>query len=293
MLANYEKYLRKPRKITRLNQGKMRTRAVKGMNDAAIHNHFRDLRILFKAAMKFYNRPQYGEIKIPYCPFDNFKIVEAPETEMRNTDIQTFKAIRDCRVAPGSRAELAKELYVLSVYLCGANAADIYRWTTDNVVSGRINYNRQKTENRRKDRAFISINLIEEATPLLYKYLGRLSKRYCSFRGLDRAINEGMKVINRLLGTKGITFYWARHTFGNLARNKCRMSTSDVARALNHIEQGFKTTDIYLAKDWDIVDDVQQSVMKLIHESDDRQLRKITSTINPEKQRKTMRLITA
>ena len=50
MLSSYERYLRKERTITRKNQfGAPLTRRVKGMGDAGIYNHMRDLRILFKA----------------------------------------------------------------------------------------------------------------------------------------------------------------------------------------------------------------------------------------------------
>jgi integrase len=264
MLSAYEKYLRAERKIIRLNQGKMRTRKVKGMNDAAVHNHFRDLRILFKASMKFFNKPQIGEIKISYCPFDNYKIVEAPETRKRNTDIETLKLIRDCPVEEGSRAELARDLYVLSFYLCGMNAVDFYNLQFENIRKNRVDYNRAKTKNRRKDRAFISIKIVNEAKPLLEKYLGKLSVRYNSSQNLDRAINAGMKIINKKLKLIGVTFYWARHTFGNLARNKCRLSVDDIALALNHVEKGNKTTDIYIEKDWNIVDEVQASVITLL-----------------------------
>jgi hypothetical protein len=197
MLSTYENYLRAERKITRLNQYKMRTRKIKGMNDAAVHNHFRDLRILFKASMKYYNKPQIGEIKIPYCPFDNYNIVEAPETRKRNTDTETFKLIRDCLVDPGSRAELARDLYVLSFYLCGMNAVDFYHLQHQNIRNNRVDYNRTKTKNRRKDKAFISIKIVNEAKPLLEKYLGKLNVRYNSSQNLDRAINAGMKIINK------------------------------------------------------------------------------------------------
>nr|WP_255480233.1 hypothetical protein [Mucilaginibacter sp. E4BP6]NYE66977.1 integrase [Mucilaginibacter sp. E4BP6] len=47
-----------------------------------------------------------------------------------------------------------------------------------------------------------------------------------------------MKAINKKIGTTGITFYWARHTFATLARNKCRMSKDDVAQVLNHVDSG-------------------------------------------------------
>ncbi len=187
MLASYEKYLRGKREIKRLNQGKLRTREVKGMTDGAIHNHFRDLRILFKAAMKHFNKPQIGQIRIPYCPFDNYKIVDTPETKKRNLDVHRIELIRDCEVQPGSRAELARDLFMLSFYLCGTNAIDFYHLDTNNIKKGRVEYNRTKTK-RRKDKAFISIKLVKEAEPLLEKYLGKLHKRYCRSQALDRAI---------------------------------------------------------------------------------------------------------
>lgn len=48
-----------------------------------------------------------------------------------------------------------------------------------------------------------------------------------------------------------------------MARNDCRMSKDDVALALNHVDEGNRTTDIYIAKDWRIVDDVQRKVTAL------------------------------
>lgn len=63
-------------------------------------------------------------------------------------------------------------------------------------------------------------------------------------------------------GLDNITLYWARHTFANTARNVCRMSKDDVALALNHIDEGHRTTDIYISKDWKIVDDVQENVVR-------------------------------
>lgn len=289
MLAAYEKYLRGKREIKRMNQGRLRNRVVKGMTDGAVHNHFRDLRILFKAAMKHFNKPQIGQIRIPYCPFDNYKIVDAPETRKRNLDVERIKLIRDCKVEPGSRAELARDLFMLSFYLCGTNAVDIYHLTQDHIKKGRVEYNRTKTK-RRKDNAFISLKLVKEAKPLLEKYLGRLNNRYRHSHGLDRAIKEGMSTINARTGLSGITFYWARHSFGNLARNKCRMSKDDVALALNHVDHGNKITDIYIEKDWSIVDEVQGKVNALLNDHEGRKPKTMTTTAE---QRKTMRLVSA
>ncbi|WP_242691513.1 hypothetical protein [Desertivirga arenae] len=59
-----------------------------------------------------------------------------------------------------------------------------------------------------------------------------------------------------------------RHPFASLARNSCRLSKDDVALALNHVDEGHRTTDIYIAKDWKIVDEVQEKVVELLRELD-------------------------
>src|SRR6202000_1742666 len=99
---------------------------------------------------------------------------------------------------------------------------------------------------------------------LIEKYRDRLSKEYSEIGNLNKALNKGLKIIGEAIGVKGLSFYYARHSFGNLARNKCRKAKDDVALALNHVDQGRKTTDIYLEKDWTIVDEVQAAVLALI-----------------------------
>ena len=61
-----------------------------------------------------------------------------------------------------------------------------------------------------------------------------------------------------------VTFYWARHTFANLAYNVCKISKDHIGQALNHVDEGHKTTDIYIEKDWAIVDNVQDAVISLL-----------------------------
>ena len=39
------------------------------------------------------------------------------------------------------------------------------------------------------------------------------------------------------------------------------MSKDDIALALNYVDEVNRTTDIYIAKDWMIVDDVQRNVI--------------------------------
>lgn len=267
MLYGWEKFLRSGRTITRLNQFKEPyTKVQKALSDASVHNYMRDLRSLFNHARRKYNRKSLGLINIQHYPFEEFKVVDAPQTMKRNTQIETVKNIRDCATKCNSRAELARDLFMLSFYMCGLNAVDLFKIDKSNIINGRLEYNRSKTKHKRKDKAFISIKIVDEAKPLLKKYLNNLSPRYTNIEGLNKALCSGMKEVCKLISENGITYYWARHTVGNLARNKCRMSKEDVALALNHVDHERKTTDIYLDKDWNIVDELQEKVIGLLRE---------------------------
>ncbi|MBB6113018.1 hypothetical protein SAMN05421821_12747 [Mucilaginibacter lappiensis] len=143
--------------MERKNQfGKTYTIEAKGVSDAGVHNYLRDFRGLFSAAMSYYNKPSLGITLITYNPFKEFRIIEPPQTRKRNIEIEQVKLIRDCKVRKGSRAEMARDLFMLSFYMCGINAVDLFK--LEYVVrNGRMEYNRSKTKGKRKDKAFISI----------------------------------------------------------------------------------------------------------------------------------------
>lgn len=254
-LIGFEKYLRSSRVIQRpSNKGKIVEYEKQGVSDSGLHNQMRDLRLLFNACRNEYNDEDHGKIRIKNYPFKKYKVGQSPETEKRNLTIEQIKAIRDGEAEPGSRAELARDLFMLSFYLCGMNAADLYELGKGKV--SRVNYYRKKTRSRRKDKAFISVKLIPEAEELYYKYAGKLQERYSSEAQLNAAINKGMP--------DGVDFYSARHSFGDLARNTCRFPVDDVGLAMNHKDRTNKTTDIYISKNWDILDEVQAAVVKLL-----------------------------
>lgn len=274
MLAAWDRFLRSERTITRMDRlGRNVTTVQKPLGDASVHNYMRDLRILFNEAIKRYNIPSLGIQRITHNPFEEYSIVEAPPTKKRNIDIDRFFEIQDCKVKEGSRAELTKELFILSVYMCGINAVDLYYCGPEHMVNGRLEYNRSKTQGVRADDAFISVKIVPEAKPLLKKYLGKLNQRYATNDNLNHALSEGMKVIRKILkwdliGLDDVTYYWARHSFGTWARNKCGVNKDDVGEALNHVEKGHKTTDIYIERDWSIVDAVQRKVMEYVRKHD-------------------------
>ncbi|MDB5141165.1 MAG: recombinase [Mucilaginibacter sp.] len=267
MLFKYERYLREDRKMIRVNQlGKEVLVTKTGLSDNGLYNHMRDLRTLFNAARAFYNNEDLGLIQIEHKPFKTYSIGSAPITKNRNISVEQLKIIRDCQLEVGTRVELARDLFMLSFYLCRMNAVDLYNLKTTDLQNGRISYNRSKTVRQRKDKAFISIRLVEEASSLLNKYIGQLSLKYVDYLGLDTALSKGMIELRDITDIPDITFYYARHTFANLARNACRVSKDDLDLTLNHVDQRHRVLDIYLDKDWSIVDEVQKKVVQLLTE---------------------------
>jgi integrase len=220
MLPDYERYLRKERRFKRKNQfGKDVNYVSNGLSDSGLHNHMRDLRTLFNAASDRFNDEDLGLIRIKHYPFKKHKVIEAPMKAKRALTVKQIAKIIEYQCTPGSRAELAKEIFLLSFYMCGMNAKDIYDLSESSVVNNRVNYHRAKTKSRRKDSAFISINLIPEASPLLFKYINRLRERYAESSNFNKALNKGLKEIGEEIGIALLTMYCARHSFGSIARN--------------------------------------------------------------------------
>lgn len=154
MLHSYERYLRRERTLKRTNQlGKEVITVEKGLSNAGLHSHMRDLRTLFNAACLCYNNEDLGLYRIKHYPFKRYKIGSAPISRKRNNSIEDVIKTRDCATPPVSRVEMAKELYMLSFYLCGMNTVDIYHATINSIRNGRTEYNRVKMKGRRKDRA--------------------------------------------------------------------------------------------------------------------------------------------
>lgn len=248
-LWSFERFLKSKRKVVRYDQYKRPVIVeLEPLSPVSLNTYFRTLRSLFNLARKKYNKPSLGMVKISHYPFAEYKIPEAPETRKRNVHIETLLKIINVEAAPGSRMELARDLFKLSFMMCGMNAIDLYYLTGDNLVNGRLEYNRTKTKGKRIDKAFINIKMVGEAEALIRKYLNVLRERYTTSKYLNKALSHGMRQICCKLGLHGITIIWARHTFGTVARNKARFSKDDVALALNHVETGRKTTDIYISK---------------------------------------------
>jgi integrase len=156
-----------------------------------------------------------------------------------------------------SRAQLARDCFILSFCLMGMNSVDMY--DVKDIRNNTIRYNRAKTQDRRSDNAYIEVRIHPVIADLMKRYKGSgrvfsFSQRYADASAFNKAVNIGLKDVGEELGIDNLQFYQARHTFATLSRNMMHFSKSDVDEALNHVGS-YDIADIYIAKDFSIIND--------------------------------------
>lgn len=195
-------------------------------------------------------------------PFRKYKI---PKAKYKPTIALTKEQLLAIMTSPirGAEANRARDAFVISLLTLGMNAKDMYELEK---IGNRIDYNRSKTRKKRDDDAFISIRIEPELKPYLKKYSGK--KKALSFADTHknmarfrRSISDGMKSvekqINRISGYEfitGLEFYDARRTVASVMRNKLKISKDDVAKCLNHVDTANRITDIYIERDFSVLD---------------------------------------
>ncbi|MDP9077221.1 MAG: site-specific integrase [Bacteroidota bacterium] len=273
-LHKLEDFLKTPRDYVRLNQvGKPVTYHSDGAKNGVIDT-MGCIRKLFNEAKKEYNDEDRNDIRITHSPFVKYIVGKAPEeSEKRNLKPKEIMSIRDFQdVKLGSRMELGRDVFMLSFYLIGMNTADLFNVT--DIKGGRLEYKRAKTTGRRKDNAFISIKVEREAQALIDKYRDPTNKRVFNFHRMysnSKLFNSMLNVGLQSLAVKlelpeDLTSYYARHSWATIARNVCRISMDDVSMALNHIDPAHQVTDIYIEKNWSIIDEANRKVLDTIKE---------------------------
>lgn len=214
------------------------------------------MRHLYREAMRRYNT-DYDTV-ISNDPFLRYRV---PKQQMkkgvRALTLEQLLTIYKYKGEPHSRAQLARDCFVLSFCLMGMNSVDMYFAKT--LTRGVLKYNRAKTKDRRSDDAYIEVKVHDVIRPLVKKYRGRdrvfsFHQRYGSPEDFNRAINMGLKDIGKEISIDGLQFYQARHTFATLSRNLMHFSKGDVDEALNHVGS-YDIADIYIQKDFSVIND--------------------------------------
>ena len=237
------------------------------------------IRHLYNEAKLEYNDEEYGRILIPWSPFAKYSIPNIEPTKDRTLTAEQIRQIYALPYKPNrfpSRPcayNVAKDVFILSFCLMGMNTADLYLCEELAESDGRytITYNRAKTSARRSDKARISVDVHPFLVPLFEKYrnprkgkIFSFVNRYCDYTQLNKSVNKGLKEVGKAIGIDDLEFYAARHTFATIARNKLGYDKSTVGEALNHVEKENKITDIYIQKDFSIINKLNKEVIEYV-----------------------------
>ena len=124
--------------------------------------------------------------------------------------------------------------------------------------------------NKRSDKAFLSIKIEKELLPYLERYKDQLGDRafnfflrYASHDQFNHKLNQNLKEVGKMIGVNEINMYFARRSWATIARNECGVSMDDIAFCLNH-KSGHNITDVYVQKDWEIIDRTNRKVIDYI-----------------------------
>lgn len=270
-LRSFSEYLKTERTMTRKNHGKDVTVKRPAASGNTVAAYLTDIRTIFNKAVEEFNDDEKDIIRIPHYPFKKVKIVRNLP-EKRNVTAEKVAMIRDLPDDKINRriTIMARDVFMLIFYLCGINIADIL--TCPPIVNGRIEYKRQKTRKRRKDEAFISILIQPECEDLVRKYADPAGRRAFGFyhtykdrKNFARAVNNGLKDIADLVGEDKLTTYFARHAWSTIGRNRAGVSVDDIDLSLNHVDQAKKMADVYIEKDWSLIDAANRKIIDYLN----------------------------
>lgn len=198
--------------------------------------------------------------------FERFRV---PKQQPKGQRALTADDIRRIIAYSGKgRAALARDCFVLSFLLMGMNSADMYD-SDAKIIDGKICYRRMKVRGRRSDGAYIEVDIPPEAQPLMDRYkdtqrVFNFHRRYYSESGLNKAINIGLRQVSSDLKIDKLQFYQARHTWASIARNECAIDAYTVDKALNHIQKDMRLLDVYVKRDFRLINEANRKVIDYI-----------------------------
>lgn len=240
----------------------------KGNKDTTISYQFRTLRAAFNRAITA------KVVSKEKNPFSEFKLSHLnTKTMKRALSKADILKIMDADCHDKSElSQLAHDLFCFS-YLCGGiSLVDMANLTPENIIEGRLIYQRQKTHGS------INLQLSDRALQIINKYSDYQKKAYYFFPILHHKrhitpmqkhnrvrkyclhINQELKLLAKELNiTANVTTYVARHSFATILK-KSGVNIGIISQALGH--QDIKTTQIYLSKfDNEQVDEAMKNLL--------------------------------
>ena len=235
-----------------------------GLKTNSVSNYFRSIRAIYNKAIKM------KVVDRSFYPFHDISI-KSEKTAKRAILKNDIINLAQIPLQKNSSSWRALNCFMLSFYLRGISFTDLAYLKQSNIIDGRIEYKRRKTQKN------YSVKLFSEAKNIINQmhmpgsdYLlpiipfGVTEDSIKAKKIIHQYIKTTNKYLKRLseevcLGTP-ITTYASRHSFGTIAK-RLGYSNELIAESLGH-EYGNKITNIYLDTfDTDILDSMHQHVI--------------------------------
>ena len=226
----------------------------RGNKDNSIATRFAIFKAIYNKAVK------EGKVAVKQNPFTLFQVGSLwVKTRKRAIDKDDIQRLIDLEIAEGHTTEyrrLAKDLFLFSYFTAGMNFGDIARLRYKDIVKGRVNYSRHKTQK------LLSFQLVPMALQILEKYgtaghgedyifpvLNRHEHTtpqqiFNRLHKVLRKVNRELKTLGEMIGLEmPLTTYVARHTYATVLK-RSGVSVALISESLGHSD--LSTTQIYL-----------------------------------------------
>lgn len=210
-----------------------------------ISYYMRTLRALYNRAIK------EGVAKSELYPFKTYKI-KREKTVKRAIVKSTIASIKNFDVTNRPDLEKARDFFMFSFYCRGMSFVDVAHLKVSNIIDGRINYARNKTNQK------FTIKITPQIQEIIDKYSDLKNKEsyifpiiidpqgdiYTQYRNAMRLTNKKLKKIGKEIGLEiPLTTYVSRHSWATIAKRE-GIPTAVISEGLGHESE--KTTQIYL-----------------------------------------------
>lgn len=181
-----------------------------GYSQTSVGMRMESLKRLVKYAIR------HGYVKYKVYPFLDYKTVKSARRDIA-LSLDQLRKMRDMELT--NKWEIyARDLFMLSFYLCGMNLADILRL---DLTKDSVNFIRQKTFKRRDANDTTEFTIQPEARAILDKYLNSEGKLqfngFTTPRSIQHINADHLIKLRSKIGFEKLIFYSARKTFSQIA----------------------------------------------------------------------------
>lgn len=236
----------------------------KGNTHGGLAVYMRTIRAIYNKAIKD------GLVDESLYPFKNYTII-TKKTAKRAINVVAIQSVIDMNLDSTHILFHARNYFLASYYMRGIPFVDMALLKLENIVNGRIQFFRQKTDKPYNIKITNELNVIleyylKDKTKQDYIFpIVKYSDPIQQYNGIENArkrYNKKLKEIAKICNIEeNLTSYVSRHSFATQAKN-LGIPITAISEMLGH--ENIKTTQIYLdSLPSDMLDKYHEDVLKI------------------------------